>query len=198
MKDLPVTVHQPNWDEMSPLFRKLVRRYSCAFIQNIWHLNEETARDVAAIKDSLIPPVKYAAVQIRRGDKMKWGQIQRVPAERIVKAIPEDAEVLWVATDDYSAVEELRSLYPRPVLTSCLPAHRGSDTLSHHFLEGEAPQLRAETLRLLADLESCRTADWFLRILPHRKLSQNGYSRNLQIADMISDLRFGKDEVPLL
>jgi hypothetical protein len=144
-------------------------------------------RVVAERHADLIPPVPYAAIQIRRGDKLKWGQIQRIPPESIVDSIPMEAEVLWVATDDYSVIEELRSIFPRPVLTSCLPNQRGSDTLTHQFLEGDTSHLRSETLRLLTDLELCRTADWFLRILPHRKLSQNGHSRNLQIADMIRE-----------
>ena len=182
---------------MDPLFIQILNRYPPTFIRNIWKLNEATIDSVADVRKELLPVKPFASVQIRRGDKLRWSQIQSISAESILNALPDEIRNLFVATDDYSVIEELENLGIKNIYTFCTPKHRGSDVENDHFLNGSMVEKKTEVLRLITDIDTCVRSKLFLRVRPNRKLNSCGHGRNYQISDMISDLRRNANEIIL-
>ncbi len=191
---------------MPPLFLSTLKTYPPTFIRHIWRLNESTRKQVDEHQASMIGTGPYAAVQVRRGDKLQSKKIQLVPAKTIMSNLPRDTEALFVATDDYTVLEELRAISNLKIVSSCQQQHRGSTMKTNHFHGGVdndpigevESRNKKETLRLLSDLEICRRANCFIRIVPKRRHFPRTNVVNYQISDMISDLRHCKNEICIL
>ena len=85
--------YTPNWVQMSQLGRSILNRYPPTLIRNLWRLNHRTRShiDIEARKLNLNDSI-YAAVQVRRGDKLRIGQVQSISASTIAKAIEDRIE----------------------------------------------------------------------------------------------------------
>jgi hypothetical protein len=198
LQKFPEILHKPCWKEMSPLFKRILNRYPPTFVREIWRPKASTLESVRELTYQYLPAgCPYAAVQIRRGDKLWANQIQRVSPEAILNATPEELETLFLATDDYTVVEELEAIGTKRLVTLCRPECRGSDAENAHFPDHSLESRSRETLRFLADLQMCISAEFFIRVVPNRKTALNGHGRNLQISDLISDLRERRNETTI-
>jgi hypothetical protein len=185
----------PDWGAPNSIFRHIAYRYSPVLVRKIWNYNSHTASAIRMKLTELTSNRSYFSIQIRRGDKMRFGAIQSIPAHKILEKIPNQM-ALAVSTDDYSVIEELLDLRPGlTVITTCRPFHRGSDGSQNHFQANEISSQKEETLRLLTDLELCISSSTFLRVKPPFTLNRDGFSRNYQISDMISVLRNEANEI---
>ncbi len=192
---IPVTDFCPNWSEPSNVFRRIASGFSPLIVTKIWRYTPEIMSKLDVTLEGITQGKPFCGVQIRRGDKLRYGGIQPISAEKILSVLPEGM-ALAVATDDYSVIEELQVLRPNlNIITTCQPQHRGSDGARNHFQSDGKNSKEEETLRLLVDLELCIRADIFLRVKPRYALNRDGFSRNYQIADLISVLRKGRREI---
>ncbi len=189
--ELPTIDYTPNWTNMPETGMMILKNYPPSIIQEIWKPNPLLQNHACeASKRFGLDGRCYAAVQVRRGDKLKTGQIQQVRAVAIINRLPKDAKLLFVATDDYSVVDELTQLTKIPIITLCPPTQRGSFGEYDTFSPGD-PQRKADSIRLFTDLELCRKASYFIQIRPKTFLNSIGI-RNYQISDMLADLRLQK------
>lgn len=76
-----------------------------------WHINEEIQLLLDKRITTLELPDKYVSIHVRRGDKS--GEIDLFELDKYMKLLKEKSEIkdVFVATDDYSIVEELRNNY---------------------------------------------------------------------------------------
>jgi hypothetical protein len=90
-------------------------------IRDIFQLRPELVARANKIRDTL---GSYTAVFVRRGDKCI--EIPDCPVETIVPRV-QDATTLFVQSDDYTVVEEFRSLLPNHrIVATVPPTKRGS------------------------------------------------------------------------
>lgn len=194
----PITDFCPNWSDPSTVFRHIASGFSPLIVSKIWRYRPETQRILDEAHRGMTGNKSYWGIQIRRGDKLRYGGIQAVSAEKILSLLPEGMP-LAVATDDFSVIEELLAVRPKlEIITTCGTEHRGSEGERNHFQSEKNVSKETETLRLLLDLELCIRADHFLRVKPKYALNRDGFSRNYQISDMISVLRNSRSETVIV
>ena len=99
----------------------------CAQLVNItWRYNEETQKRIDELITPLNLPKEYVAIHVRRGDKAI--EVQYTPVQDYMEKLGGKYHNIFVASDDYSVMEEVRKLYPdRQVWTLCTPTERGYD-----------------------------------------------------------------------
>lgn len=91
-----------------------------------WHYNPATAKAVQDWIDSINLPEEYLGLHVRRGDKAIEYAHQGV--EQYIGKLKKysDCKSVFISTDDYSVVEELREKYPDYTFyTLCRPDERG-------------------------------------------------------------------------
>lgn len=195
---LPKRDFAPIWGESAMLYY-IINRYGTECINRVWKFNAAARTAVDSEIGRLGLPPNYVSTQVRRGDKLKIGQVPRIPAEEIAAAMPLGTRNLFVATDDYTVVEEFRSaVADLNIITTCRPAHRGSSGQNEHFMDGAICGKRAEMVRLLVDLDVCVRSSHFVRIRRGPERVLDGKAPNLTIADMISELRHHRQETSIV
>ena len=132
----------------------------CAQLVNItWKYNEETQKRIDELIAPLNLPKEYAAIHVRRGDKAT--EIQHTPIQAYMEKLGGKYHNLFVASDDYSVVEEVRKLYPdQQVWTLCTPAERGYDQAK---ADAESPEEKEKNrIVLFAIMEVLNRATKFV------------------------------------
>lgn len=76
-----------------------------------WHINKETQQLIDKRIESLKLPKEYSSMHVRRGDK-SW-EVGHSELDRYMELLKEKTDIkdVFVATDDYTIVEELRESY---------------------------------------------------------------------------------------
>jgi hypothetical protein len=180
----------PNWASMPLIGLEILGNHPPVLINELWSLLQPQKARVQSTQQMLgLTECCYGAVQVRRGDKITTGQLQTVSAESIAAALPRSVGKLFVATDDFSVVTELRTLLSVPVTTLCPSENRGSFGEYDRWQDTE-PRRHTEVARLIFELEICRLAEYFIQVVPRNRAGSLGVGRNYQISDMIADLRF--------
>ena len=125
-----------------------------------WRLNPETAAEVNALRMAAGLPERYVGCQIRGGDKtMEFGL---VPAEEYVRTLAARSAVkdVFVLTDDYRSLEELRRNHPdRRWFSLCEETERGY--VHGAFVRNSKEELRRRIVRLLASVDTLTGAELF-------------------------------------
>jgi hypothetical protein len=116
---------------------------------------------IQSITHAISPP--YVALHIRRGDKIV-SEATRIEIDDYVAAIQRVApksKRVFIATDDYSVVEEFRQRFPvYQVFTLCSQKQQGHQQST--FNKACPDQKKSDTLNLLADIECISKADHFI------------------------------------
>jgi len=142
------------------------------FMRLIFRLSYDSGRAVVRLRETLRLPEDYVALHIRRGDKVGDEDVQ-YPVERYFRRLHEigglDARALFVMSDDYATVDEVRTYLESTgqtnrVVTLCQREHtgfsvnklqRGEDFTGpgRHFENAESYRsyVRTEVDRLLAE-----------------------------------------------
>lgn len=128
------------------------------------HIYQLNPSSIKAIEQLAVPaPKAYAAFHIRRGDKL----VSEAKAIKVDAYIAElsraraDIKDVYLATDDYSVVTEMKLKYPEYTIhTLCPESQRGYS--QSNFNTVNAIQKKTETLRLLADIHHIRGAQFFI------------------------------------
>lgn len=122
---------------------------------------------------SMLLPGPYAAVHIRRGDKLlgtlvngSWTRPEgeNIPVEAYVEVLRQRApsvKSVWVMTDDFAAIGELRKLAPDLTFDTLCPP---TDTGYHQsiFSSRSAGEKLAERKRLIAETEIAIRSELFV------------------------------------
>jgi hypothetical protein len=97
-------------------------------------------------------PSDFIAVFVRRGDKL-IREAKYIPVSEIFKYIPHsETDTFFIQTDDYSVVEEIRSMLPSAkVISTVSPTKRGA----FHGQQKSVNQVREETEEMLVGLSVC-------------------------------------------
>lgn len=110
----------------------------------------------------------YTAIFVRRGDKIVSGEARYIPMSEILSHVTyNENTVFFVQTDDYTVVEELKTLLPTHTIHSTVPpTKRGS---FHHekykqvvgtpWMSKSPEEAKEETLEMLAGLFVCLNAE---------------------------------------
>lgn len=105
-------------------FRGSLQQLCTQLVNMTWRYNEETQKRIDELIAPLNLPKEYAAIHVRRGDKAT--EVQHTPVQDYMDKLGDGCRNLFVATDDYSVVEEIRELYPEWVIwTLCTTSERG-------------------------------------------------------------------------
>jgi len=121
-------------------------------IRELFVLKPELVSRVNRIVGSL--PPDFIAVFVRRGDKLIQ-EAKYIPVSEIFKHIPHTkTDTFFIQTDDYTVVEEIRSMLPEATIVSTVsPTKRGE------FLaiaqNRPSNQVREETEEMLVGISVC-------------------------------------------
>lgn len=129
--------------------------------QLIWRPNRRTQKQVEAYKAQLNLPEKYLGFQIRRGDKHR--EIEFTNVELYIREASERSVIknVFVLTDDYGVIEELREKFPEWTIYSlCRPEERGY-THADFFSKSRA-DIYTDTVRLIATIEILKDSELFV------------------------------------
>ena len=132
--------------------------------KDIFKLNRKSRLKVNKLKNSISPKKLYIGVHVRWGDKIGNGnkndpvESSMIPLETYVRIIKKiDLKTIFVATDDYIAVVELRELLPNyTIFTSSDPVQHTGFSISAY-----KPDLQG-TIKLWADMEVLSEAQYFI------------------------------------
>jgi hypothetical protein len=118
----------------------------------------QVARHQAMISKAL--GLRYSAVHIRRGDKTLEAPNTTIDSYLRHLTQPELPRHVFVMTDDFSVIEELRAAVPEFVFASlCLPSQQGHEQIA--FNSQTASKRYEETVRLIAELLIAANAERF-------------------------------------
>ena len=138
-------------------------RQACRTLVGLtWRFNPETRRKVDQLIARLGLPAGYAGIHVRSGDKTS--EAPPVPPETYLDlAAPKTlARSAFVATDDYTNVEQLRNAFPEwTFYTLAAENERGYDQASFSR-NASTEQRREAVLSLLASMEILRRAKPFV------------------------------------
>lgn len=97
----------------------------CFLLVNLtWKYNATTQRRIDEIVNALSLPSKYVSIHVRRGDKIV--ESSYYPLNQYFEKLDGNIKDLFVATDDYSVVEDIKSKYTDwNVWTLCSSSERG-------------------------------------------------------------------------
>jgi len=132
---LPVIDNDLNWvASRSGLFGERWADYATEIREiflAIYVLKSSVVSDVARSVDALRLPQSYVSLQVRRGDKngqfKEYGALsdKEVVARAAITVKERRVENVFVLTDDYGIVEEIRATTSFQVFTLCRPDYRG-------------------------------------------------------------------------
>ena len=89
-----------------------------------WKYNDSTNKRIKEILKTLSLPDKYVSIHVRRGDKIVESPYYSL--ERYFEKLGTKNKNLFVATDDYTVIEDIKKKYPDwNVWTLCSPLERG-------------------------------------------------------------------------
>jgi len=111
--------------------REIARRYL--------HMQPEMRAMIDEIKSKFVHttslPPKYAAFQIRRGNKCMWGPLNKTlcrgceasckHASQFLKYLPPNIDAIFVMTDDYGVIQEVQNLTTARIFTMANPNSKG-------------------------------------------------------------------------
>lgn len=109
----------------------------------------------------------YTAIFVRRGDKVSSGEAPYIPMSEILSQISyTETTAFFIQSDDYTVVEEMRSLLPTHRIYSIVPpTKRGSYHSDKHNPVGTPwsrktiEQAKIETVEMLVGLSVCLRAE---------------------------------------
>lgn len=140
--------------------------------REIFKLHPHLVSRVHSIVSSL--PKDYIAVFVRRGDKL-IREAKFIPVSDILAKIPHTNDtVFFVQTDDYTVIEEFKSLHSPEKIVSTVPSTKRGSYHARKLIEQETrnpnidsivplsekskPQIRYETEEMLVGLSVCMEA----------------------------------------
>lgn len=132
--------------------------------QQIWKYNEVTKDAVVKRLCRLQIPQRYVSLHIRRGDKHI--ETEHTQLNKYIELLQQhtDCRDVFVATDDYSVIDELRHSYPNYTFyTLTSPQNKGYD---QRTFEKQNPEKRRENMYdLFADVELIKQSECFVGTL---------------------------------
>lgn len=154
------------------------------YFHDNWRLSDNVKKRVKEIQESLSLNCKYLALHIRRGDKLISESEEMPISSYFEKVNLELYDKIFVATDDFSVISEIRSYllsvsHDMEIVTNTLESKAGH--LQSDFNNIENKLLKNEIIDLLAETELLRLSDVFV----------GSFSSN--IGRYVHLLRFGKN-----
>lgn len=137
-------------------------RHACQVLLGLtWRFNPETSNSVSGIISGVGLPSEYVGIHIRSGEK--FTEATPFGVESYVRKVEENSALqhVYVATDDYTNVETLRSVRPQWTLYhACDTADRGYDQARYEALSRETK--RKDLVDLLVDVEILSRSSFFV------------------------------------
>lgn len=126
-----------------------------------WHFNESVQKEIDDLISQLALPSNYISCQVRGGDKIIEFELHSVDA--YIKKLKEvsSAKDVFVLTDDYKILEELREKASNYNWYSfCKPSEKGY--YNRAFAKISSQEKRTQMIRFFASIELLRRSDLFL------------------------------------
>jgi len=133
------------------------------FLRMVWRLKSAAAAEIADLLAPLgLAAGPYATIHVRRGDKHK--EADATDLDVYLDALDSyrpDLKRVFVATDDFSVITDLRRLRPGTEWLTMADSGRGGH-LQRRFNRNPAAVRRREILEILADIEALRGGNCFI------------------------------------
>ena len=133
-------------------------------LKQTYRFNTRTKQAVSDCCRELPLPERYVAMHIRRGDKTL--EAPHTALDRYMNVLQKhsDCRDIFVATDDYTVIQQLEEQYPDyHFFTLCPPQHRGYDQRTFDAVRGKEKD--TEMISLFADVEILSKAECFVGTL---------------------------------
>jgi len=120
--------------------------------QMIWNYQPEALKEIEYLISTLDLKEAYISFHIRRGDKIY--ESDYIDCKKYIEKSEKqtDIRVAFIATDDYTVIEEIRTDFPQwKLFTLTTPEERGYD--QYVFNEMTPEQKRKELIKLFATVE---------------------------------------------
>jgi len=168
-----------------------VQEVAKALTAMVYRFTPEVEAKIQAIKTTLELPEKYAAMQVRGGDKIT--EFRCFPPLDYMKVLQTETKLkeVFILTDDYTLFQELQSGFPDyRFYTLCRPEERGY--FMNQLVELSKEQRYNEHIKLLASMEIIRDSvqavvpfnanpGMFLGICPHKTILSGVDSKDWQL-----------------
>lgn len=132
-----------------------------AVIDSIWNYQPNVQREVDTVINRLNLPASFVGLHIRSGDKVQEHRLYTV--DTYINKLKEisDQKNVFVATDDYKNVQDLRIKYPQyNFYTLCQPSAGGHLQSDFDHKKGETK--RRMMLDLFSDIEILKKSEKFI------------------------------------
>lgn len=130
-------------------------------IEMTWVYNEETNIEVEKYKQQISLPDNYVGFHIRGGDKFIEADIQKIDVYIRKAETLSDIRTVFVLTDDYSMIEDLKSKYLEwTFYTLCDPKERG---YFHESFKQESSRVKkSRYIKLFASVDLLAESSLFI------------------------------------
>jgi len=133
----------------------------------IYRHSEEVQRVIRA-QDKFLDGIKpYISLHIRRGDKVaeRTKEAEAIPLSQYVKQVTDihpDIKNVFIASDDYSVIKEIREIAPSrwSIITFCKPNATGYDQARFNWEDGNAK--KQQMLDLFIDLHFLIESEFYI------------------------------------
>lgn len=138
---------------------------SCKKIVDLtWRFNSEIEDRINSLKNSLDLPQKYIGIHIRRGDKLQECNYFEIRDYINTATKYSNSNDIFIATDDYNAIIEIKNMYPNWNIYSLCPEHR-KGYFQNEFNILSIQNKKNEIIELLATVEILSEAEHFVGTL---------------------------------
>ncbi|WP_143544494.1 O-fucosyltransferase family protein [Salinimicrobium sediminis] len=143
------------------IFNSTLPNAAKTIVEMLWRYNEPAATYIKEYKESVVLPDNFISMHIRAGDKTKENEIYNVEnymQETVKSGLSKN---IFVLTDDYRSIKELRNNYPSwNFLTLCQPSEQGY--IHAEFLQLSKRDKYLRLLKLMASIDICASSEHFI------------------------------------
>ncbi len=134
-------------------------------LSKIFKFNVETTKNINTLISKLNLPSNYLSFHIRRGDKVygEWKEADVIDTKKFANTYTENhnGEDLYILTDDYSVIIELKKLLPETnIITLCQPEENGYN--NYEFTNSSIEIRSQKIIKLLAEITICKNSKYFI------------------------------------
>lgn len=138
-----------------------LREASLIITQMIYRFNDETLKEIESYTSSITLPNKYISMQIRRGDKVTECSLRPIEDYFDVAKKVSDNRDLFVLTDDYNVIKEVKNTYTDwQITTLTTPDEEGYNHETFTMIPKE--KKKQKIIKLFSSIEIIRKSQLFI------------------------------------
>lgn len=150
------------------------------YLEKVYKINKKTQEEINKLRESLNLPEDYTAIHIRRGDRTTS---RKCPTGMsVTEYLPHlKSKNIYVATDSYKTIEELKELGDFNIYHLCKPTDLGHTQKNFNTAENK----HQNVIQLLTEIDIAATSSYFVgaycSVLSHLMQIQCGLEKSILI-----------------